>query len=195
LSRFRDAEPGINVRIVTGFGPVDFVREDVDVSIQVGSGDWPGTEGQLLFENRVQPVCSPKLLASGAIRRIDDLRDVRLLQSQNRRTDWPDWFAAMGRPDFPVDRSEIVEFSNSLLAYQAAVDGVGVMIGHLPLIGPDLEACRLIPLFDRPIRQGSYYAVWRAERGPSRKSRRFLAWLQTQLDEPVEQRTEAPALI
>jgi LysR family glycine cleavage system transcriptional activator len=41
LSGFGTEHPGINVRIVTGFGPVDFVREDVDISIQVGSGNWP----------------------------------------------------------------------------------------------------------------------------------------------------------
>jgi LysR family glycine cleavage system transcriptional activator len=193
LSRFRDAEPGINVRIVTGFGPVDFVREQVDISIQVGTGDWPGTERQPIFENWVQPVCSPSLLSTGAIRSVDDLRNVRLLRSQNRRRDWPDWFAAMGRADFSLEHSEVVEFSNSLLAYEAAADGVGVMIGHLPMIGPDIAARRLVPLFDRPIRQGSYYAAWRADSGPSRKSRKFLAWLQTQLDESVERVAEAAA--
>jgi LysR family glycine cleavage system transcriptional activator len=182
LSQFRGEEPGISVRIVTGFGAVDFAREDVDVSIQAVSGDWPGAQCHPMFENWVQPVCGPQLLTTCMIREVDDLRSVRLLQSQNRRGDWREWLTAVGRPDFPLEQAEIVEFSNSLLAYQAAMDGLGVAIGHLPLLGPDLTARRLIALLDRPIRQGSYYAVWRTDRGRGRKARKFLAWLQRQLD-------------
>jgi LysR family glycine cleavage system transcriptional activator len=74
-------EPGISVRIVTGFGAVDFAREDVDVSIQAVSGDWPGAQFQPRFENWVQPVCGPQLLTTCMIREVDDLRTVRLLQS------------------------------------------------------------------------------------------------------------------
>ena len=186
LSRFRDAEPGISVRVVTGFGAVDFVREDVDISIQVGDGDWPGTEVQPIFENWVQPVCSPKLLASSPVECVGNLCGVRLLRSQNRRGDWADWLAAIGDRDFPLEQAEVVEFSNSLLAYQAALDGLGVVIAHLPMIGPDLAAQRLVPLFGRPIRQGSYYAAWRADRGLGRKSRKFLSWMQGQLGEVVQ---------
>jgi LysR family glycine cleavage system transcriptional activator len=185
LADFRDEYPSINVRIVTGFGPVDFVREDVDISIQVGSGEWPGTGSKRLFPNWVQPMCSPELFnGSHPIRDIDDLLGVRLLVSRNRPYDWKDWMDAAGRPDFPLDQSEIIEFPNSMLAFQAAADGLGVVIGQVPLLHPEFAAYRLIPLFDEPVRQGSYYAVWRAETGPSQKVRQFLTWLQQQL-EPV----------
>jgi LysR family glycine cleavage system transcriptional activator len=183
LSQFRAEEPGIGVRVVTGFGPVDFVREDVDVSIQVGDGEWPGCRCRALFENWAQPVCSPSFLIGRSVTSVDDLRGLRLLRSQNRRSDWPDWLAAVGRPDFPIDQSEIVEFSNSLLAYQAAVDGLGIAIGHLPLIGPDLVTKRLQPVLGQPIRQGSYYLVWRADRDLKRKARTFQKWLERQLCE------------
>jgi len=173
------------VRIVTGYGAVDFAREDVDISIQPVSGGGPGSQCQPMFENWVQPVCGPPLLETCTIASVDDLRGVRLLRSQNRRGDWQEWMTAVGYPDFPLDQADIVEFSNSLLAYQAAMDGLGVVIGHLPLLGPDLAAGRLVPLLDRPIRQGSYYAVWRTDRGRVRKVRKFLTWLQRQLDATV----------
>jgi LysR family glycine cleavage system transcriptional activator len=183
LSEFRKEHPGINVRIVTGFGPVDFVREDVDISIQVGAGDWPGTECRMLFANWAQPMCSQKLFKDGQpIRRIDDLLGYRLLISNNKPTDWADWLTAAGRPDFPLQQMEMVEFPNSMLAYQAAADGLGVVIGQVPVL--EFAEQAMVRLFDKPIRQGSYYAVWRAESGPSRKARQFLSWLQRQL-EPV----------
>src|SRR5262245_33883924 len=43
LSQFRAEEPGIGVRIVTGYGAVDFAREEGDISIQPVSGGGPGS--------------------------------------------------------------------------------------------------------------------------------------------------------
>jgi LysR family glycine cleavage system transcriptional activator len=183
LSEFKEENRETNVRLITGFGPVDFVREDVDISIQVGSGDWPGTESKALFANWVQPMCNPKLFKdSDLIGRIEDLRGHRLLISNNRRNDWRDWLTEMGHPDFPLDEMEMIEFPNSLLAYQAAADGVGIVIGQVPVLGPEFAGQSLMPLFCKPVRQGSYWAVWRAETGPSRKARQFLSWLLRQLD-------------
>ena len=192
LSEFKEEHPGINVRIITGFGPVDFVREDVDISIQVGLGNWPGAESKALFANWVQPMCNPKLFKGAPIERIDDLRGYRLLISNNRRSDWRDWLNEMGRADFPLDEMEMIEFPNSMLAYQAAADGVGVVIGQVPVLGPEFAGQSLVPLFGKPIRQGSYCAVWRAETGPSRKARQFLSWLLQQLD-PILARLPADA--
>ncbi|HEY2526500.1 MAG TPA: LysR substrate-binding domain-containing protein, partial [Xanthobacteraceae bacterium] len=96
--------------------------------------------------------------------------------------DWRDWLAEIGRLDFPLDEMEMIEFPNSMLAYQAAADGVGIVIGQIPVLGPEFAGQVLVRLFDKPIRQGSYCAVWRAESGPSRKARQFLSWLERQLD-------------
>jgi LysR family transcriptional regulator, glycine cleavage system transcriptional activator len=183
LSEFKKEHSDINVRIFTGFGAVDFVREDIDISIQVGSGKWPGTESKVLFGNWVQPMYNPELFKNGkCIERIDDLCGHRLLTSVNRRSDWRDWLTKMGRPDFPLHEMEIVEFPNAMLAYQAAAEGLGIVIGQMPLLGPEFASSSLVPIFNKPIRQGSYCAVWRAETGPCRKARQFLSWLQRQLD-------------
>jgi DNA-binding transcriptional LysR family regulator len=88
---------------------------------------------------------------------------------------------------------DIVEFPNSMLANQAAADGLGIVIGQAPVLGPEFAGQALIPLFGKPIRQGSYYAVWRAETGPSRKARQFLSWLQRQLDPILARLTQNPA--
>lgn len=88
---------------------------------------------------------------------------------------------AVGRPDFQLDQSEIIEFPNAFLANQAAAEGLGVVIGQVPLLGPEFAAQALIPLFNNAIRQGWYCAVWRAETGPRPKARWFLSWLEKQL--------------
>jgi LysR family transcriptional regulator, glycine cleavage system transcriptional activator len=194
LSEFRGEYPDINVRIVTGFGPVDFVREDVDISIQAGWGNWPGTEMRTLFSNWIQPMCSPKLFKDGKpIQRIEELRGHRLLVSNNRRNDWIDWVTAVGHPDFPLGEMEIIEFPNSLLAYQAAAEGLGIAMGQVPVLGPQFAEPAMVRLFGKPVREGSYYAVWRAETGPNRKARQFLSWLQRQLDPVLARLPQDPA--
>jgi DNA-binding transcriptional LysR family regulator len=102
-------------------------------------------------------------------RRVQLATNVCVLISKNRRSDWIDRVTAAGRPDFPLDQSEIIEFPNSMLAYQAGADGLGVVIGQVPLLGPEFAAQALITLFDKAIRQGSYYAVWRGENGADPK--------------------------
>jgi LysR family glycine cleavage system transcriptional activator len=182
LSDFRAKYPQINVRIITGFGPVDFLREDVDVSIQVGAGRWSGVGSRALFANWVQPMCSPRFLEGRPpINKIDDLLGLRLLISKNRREDWADWLKAAGRPDFPLSESEVIEFPNSMLAFQAAADGLGVVIGQLPLLLPQFSEHALVTLLGPCVRQGSYYGVWRGDSGPTQKVRQFLSWLQQQL--------------
>jgi hypothetical protein len=57
-------------------------------------------------------------------RRVQLATNVCLLISKNRRSDWIDRVTAAGRPDFPLDQSEIIEFPNSMLAYQAGADGL-----------------------------------------------------------------------
>jgi len=42
---------------------VDFAREDVDVAVRHGEGDWPGLEAGRLSPEELFPVCSPKLVS------------------------------------------------------------------------------------------------------------------------------------
>ena len=50
LGGFQRANPEIDVRISTGTGLVDFSREDVDIGIRYGRGQWPGLTAERLVE-------------------------------------------------------------------------------------------------------------------------------------------------
>jgi LysR family glycine cleavage system transcriptional activator len=138
-------------------------------------------------------MCSPRLLqGKRQPQSVDDLLKYRLIYSRNRPDDWQGWVSAVGRPDFPLDQADMIELPNSMLANQAAADGVGIVIGEVPLLGTEFASQPLIPLFDEPVRQGSYYAVWRAGTEPSRKARQFLSWLQRQLEPLVAEPPPPP---
>lgn len=182
LPEFRALHPTIHLSIDTGFAPADFSRADIDVSIQQGSGVWPGTEARKLFDSWIQPVCGGRLKkACRRISRIEDLREIPLLFSRNRPEDWAFWLRARGLGESALASLEMIEFSNSLLMFQAASDGVGVALGQLPLLSQEIEAGRLWPLLGPAVAQEAYYVVWRAGAEPNRKMRQFLAWLEREV--------------
>src|SRR4029079_18687775 len=93
LEGFLAAHPDVEVRIDATTRLVDFAREDVDVALRFGAGNWPaleaprrlcaGTwpalEAARLMEEEASPVCSPQLLAGGKAGRrpLREPRDLR----------------------------------------------------------------------------------------------------------------------
>jgi LysR family glycine cleavage system transcriptional activator len=152
LDRFRDAHPGVDVRIDASHRLVDFVREDVDLGIRYGLGDYPGLRVDRLLTDEVFPVCSLRLLAGPHPLRVpDDLRwhtllHVDLATGDACCPDWRMWLLAAGVGD--IDPTRGPQFSLSSMAEQAAIEGHGVALGSRVLVADDLAAGRLIKPFD-----------------------------------------------
>ncbi|MCG6121943.1 MAG: LysR family transcriptional regulator [Microvirga sp.] len=181
LNNFRIIHPGINIQIVAGIERMDFSRSRVDLSIQNDVEDEFQNSSKRLFPTWRQPVCSPKMLRErGDIRDLDDMKRYPLLFSRYFPRQWDAWFAAVGRPDITVEAFEHIELPSSAMAYQGAVQGLGLALGQLPILSRDIEEKRLTGLFDL-IRDSDYYAVWNPELGPSAKVRLILKWLEIQI--------------
>lgn len=58
LGRFQIDNPGLAVRLDASDHLVDFAREDIDVAIRMGGGDWPGLTAHRLFEVDFAPMMS-----------------------------------------------------------------------------------------------------------------------------------------
>ncbi|ALP68568.1 hypothetical protein AN416_38270 (plasmid) [Paraburkholderia caribensis] len=184
LHRFEAKYPAIPVELSTTVAKINFNEIQVDAAIQFGDDSWKGISCERLFDDVIEPVCSPKLLRRGTgLITIDDLAHHRLLQSKYRREDWFDWLRAVGRSDL----EELVSrqrggFQNSLLAYQAAIEGLGVVIGQTKLLANDLAAGTLVRPFDRPVtRDLAYYLLIPENRRHSRDVNAFRSWLLTEI--------------
>jgi len=177
LARFSTRHPDCNVRLQTAIEPADFVREDLDISVQFGDGYWPGMETALIFPDVIEPVCSPRLIGQlGSLETAADLARAPILLTRYRRRDWDDWLADAGWPSTGSERDQI--FESSLLAYQAAIEGIGVAMGQSHLLEDAFSAGTLLRPFARPVtRQLGYYAVWPAEGRRGHAARRLVEWL------------------
>ena len=179
LEQFNQRHPNINVRIHNGIPNVDFDRDSVDVAIQFGNGQWPRNQCDLLFHDQLEPVCSPQYLS----RHTSDpsypqsLLRHRLLVSNYRRTDWKDWLEVTGLTDIAAE-AERMQFTSSLLSWQAAIGGLGLAIGQQALLLHELQSGQLVTPFSRPIqRQLGYYLVRPKVQRESRKVMVFRDWL------------------
>lgn len=177
LARFHAQHPGIDVQITTSHQRADFDREDADAGIHSEERPPDGDGYVLLFGEVLLPVCAPGLLERGPpLARPADLANHLLLCSMNRPRDWPAWLAAAGIRN--VDGNSGLKFENAALAYQAAIDQLGVMIAQRALVDDDLRSGRLVaPLALKVATPGAYYLQYAPDRPKAPRVAAFEKWL------------------
>jgi len=176
LGRFRKAHAEIDLRITTSDHSIDFDRENVDLAIRYGSGDWPGLSVERLMTEEVFPVCAPALLRSGPpLEKPADLRHHTLLHD-DMREDWRMWLMAAGETG--VDATRGLGYQHSNLVIQAAKQGDGVALARSVLVGDSLASGRLVKPFDVSLPANYAYYVVCPEANLSRpKVKAFRQWL------------------
>jgi LysR family transcriptional regulator, glycine cleavage system transcriptional activator len=180
LGRFRELHPAIDVRVSASYHLVDFAREDVDVAIRFGQGDWPGLHVERLMTEDQFPVCSPGLLERGPpLGSPDDLKGHVLLHDMwfgDPHEGWRRWLAAVGVEGLDWRRGPV--FSDSGMAVQAAIDGQGVALGREALVRDDLAAGRLLrPLATAVPTSVAYWLVCPRGALARPKVKAFHAWI------------------
>lgn len=186
LGALRQLFPELDVRIVTTQNAIDLRREAADIAITFGHGHWPGCEAELLFPERVLPVCSPAFRASrapfaaGAAACPADLASLPLLHLEcvgpAAWLSWGDWFTLHGLP-VPAGGHDLT-FNNYPLVLQAALMGQGVALGWSPLIAELMRDGHLVALIDRPVQtERGYFLVVSSRRQPDDRRERFRRWV------------------
>ena len=179
LSAFQEAHPGIDVRITTSTGLVDFRSGDVDAAIRYGRGHWPGVRADWLMADELFPVCSPALITGDKpLRRPEDLANFTLLHSSGGYDDdWRLWLTAAGLPA-NISKQPGVSFDLIFMTVQAAIDGIGVALGRTSYVEADIAKGRLVVPFKIALpTDAGFYLVSPQERADPPKLRAFRQWL------------------
>lgn len=177
LSSFHEEHPMVEVRLTTSNETVDFERENVDGAIRLGDGDWPGVEVDRLLPNELVPLCTPGYRRKLELKTPSDLARARLLHSLIRLDDWRLWLAAAGATQ--IDPYAGPKFASSTLAYQATLEGQGIMMAQKALFMDDLKARRLVQAMAPALDRGghTYYFIYPRNRLRNPAFRRFRQWL------------------
>jgi DNA-binding transcriptional LysR family regulator len=174
LARFAAQHPEVTVNLSTRLKPFDFEATQFDAAIHYGRQDWPGVEYLPLMAEEMLAVASPAL--TQPLRTPEDLLALPLLQLESRTGDWGRWLAHHG---IAGQRPPAMLFDQFATMMQGAIHGLGAALIPTFLLGRELEAGRLVPLYGAAIPSaGAYHLVWpkdRPDRAPLLSFRRWLA--------------------
>jgi LysR family glycine cleavage system transcriptional activator len=94
----------------------------------------------------------------------------------HRPDHWPVWLRSAGVDG--VDGNSGLKFENSALAYQAAIDELGIVMAQRAFIEDDLRAGRLVaPLALRTTTSSSYYLAYPRSRRAVPLIQTFEQWI------------------
>jgi LysR family glycine cleavage system transcriptional activator len=182
LCKFQSLHSDIDVRIDASSHLVDFVREDIDVGIRFGDGEYPELESIFLFSFDLIPVCSPELLTDGkGLGDVSDIRHHTLLHDDDRNNDpsWPDWamwLATAGVDD--IDASRGIYFNQGEMIIEAALEGQGIALVSSVMTAGEIESGRLVQPFETrlPVRL-KFHLVTSAQKARNPKVAEFRQWI------------------
>ncbi len=149
LGHFAEAHSGIDLRVSATLHHVDFAREEVDLAVRHGDGNWPGLETVRLSAEQLFAVCSPKLL-SGRRRlgRPADILKFPLIHLDSR-ADWTNWLQGTGITDAEVIHGPVLNRASMVI--DAAINGQGVALARTTLAAWDIINGRLVRPFPESI--------------------------------------------
>ncbi|KJZ14151.1 LysR family transcriptional regulator [Marinomonas sp. SBI22] len=182
LNDFQAKYPDIRVRISISFVDVDFDKDDVDVGIIMGDKSWSHLDYTYLFDMEIFPVCSPKLVAEGKLKKPEDLAKLDLITVELAPDDWPTWLDKAGVDPHIIDSGPVVD--NYLQALEMIYEGKSVVMARESFAKRDLETGRIIRPFDFSVMEvGSWYSVHPKQQNPKPEIQLFNDWLAQKIRE------------
>lgn len=177
LPGFAQANPAISLNLSAAHVHSDFALGPVDLDIRYGVPRWPDLVVEPLFEERILPLASPAFIRSHRLKRIDQLLEAPLIQSNVNVVQWTDWFRLYADKR-PPERFTL-RFDRAQMAMDAAILGLGVALESATMAGRHLAEGTLRPVFgyDKCVRVKAHFAVYPARHAKRPAVEAFLSWV------------------
>ncbi|MFK7877716.1 MAG: transcriptional regulator GcvA [Paracoccaceae bacterium] len=157
LFEFAQAHPEIELRFSASLKPMDLDRDDIDVAIRFGYEVDDTTWSHAFAQEWVTPVMTPALAKKYPTPQ--HLKDAVLIVDHSLsflkpQIGWPEWFKAAHAPPVPAQGPQ---FSHADHASDAALAGVGVVLGRRALVIKDLIDGRLVAPYNLALNTGARF--------------------------------------
>jgi len=168
--------PEIDLSLYHANAAVDFRREEIDIAVTYGKGDWPDVVADKLLGLDFSPVCSPAFMHNDKpLTEIDNLRYYALLHDASYEC-WHDWLELAQLSDIKAEKGTIIDDTNVLI--QAAIEGQGIALGSTPFVEDHLASGKLVKPFDVTlVNEFCYYVVCPESHLRNPAVRAFKEWL------------------
>jgi LysR family glycine cleavage system transcriptional activator len=176
MDEFQSLMPKTDIRVMTQPSLMQLHPPDADVSVLLGTGDWPGLRAFPLFSRRILTACSPALKQAERIRSFSDLDGQTLIVHENRPNSWANWANSLGIR--PPRAGKIFRFDSMAAVVQAAAEGVGVAIVSWPLSSRWFESGALVrALDDETDTEEDFYLAYRPEETAREEVASLIEWM------------------
>lgn len=183
LYEFAQSHPEIELRFSASLRIMNFARDAIDVAIRFGTSVDPDLHAVPLAEEWVAPVMTPALAEQFPTP--ESLVDAPLIFDDSinfltPKRDWEAWFHAMGIDFAPTHGPR---FSQADHAIDAALAGVGVVLGRRALVVKDIAEGRLTLPFPKALMSGAkfwFLCPAGTENRPQIKA--FREWMLSEID-------------
>jgi DNA-binding transcriptional LysR family regulator len=184
LKSFAEATRDVSLNLSASHAHTDFALGQVDLDIRYGVPQWPELVVEPLFEESIVPLASPAFIREQRLKRVDQLLDVPLIQSNVNVVQWSDWLAKFSGAPAP-DRFSL-RFDRAQMALEAAVQGLGVALESATMAARHIAEGKLRAVMgmDKAIRVKAHFVVYPARHARKPPVEAFLAWIHREASKP-----------
>lgn len=177
LHGFAQAYPDISLNLSAAHTPSDFALGQADIDIRYGVPNWADLVVEPLFDERIVPMASPAFIRERRLKRIDQLFDVPLIQSNVSVVQWSDWFKAFS--DKRAPERFTLRFDRAQMSLDAATQGLGVALESVVTANLHLADGKLKAVFglDKAVRVKAHFVVYPARHAKRPAVEAFLSWI------------------
>jgi LysR family glycine cleavage system transcriptional activator len=177
LKSFAEGNPEISLNLSASPSHSDFALGQADVDIRYGIPRWPDLVVEPLFEEAIVPLASPAFIRERRLKRVDQLLEVPLIQSNVNVVQWSEWFDRFS--DKPAPNRFSLRFDRAQMALDAAIQGLGIALESTTMAAKPIAEGKLRPVvgLDKSIRVKAHFVVYPARHAGRPPVEAFLSWV------------------
>lgn len=190
LGELEEASPGVDLQLVTTARLSNLRREQIDLAIRHGGGDWPEVEASFLMRETAMPVASPDVMEKLAGLALEEvLAKSRLIVNRFHKEEWAEWAAAHGYAAPDISKALALEGQEQVL--EVAERGLGLAVGWRPMVDDRLKRGTLVAPFGLPTPgKTGYYLCHASGMELTAAARAVARWLRQLAERPLEMGAE-----
>lgn len=182
LSSFQESAPDMDIRVSTQPSAMKTHPAEADLSVLLGTDNWPGLITYPLLARRVVAACAPFLCDQQGLRAHANLDGQTLIVHESRPDAWEHWAAMLGIAA-PQPR-KLIRFDSMAAVVRAAEQGLGIALVSWPLTRAWVESGALVRLFGEELETGEYFFLAHRQEDASRPEvRHLIHWMISEFEE------------
>lgn len=159
IGGFWDAHPQIEVELIPSMQMVDLRRDNIDIAIRYGDGNWAGVQTVPLMPAGHTAVAAPSYLKNQNPNCLSDVKGMRWLLDGNRSEE-KFWIAENG---VDLETENVTYFATGQLSREAALAGLGVTILPAPVAAGHIASGALVKICEEQNSPVAYHVLTRPE--------------------------------